>query len=732
MKTVKQLLRQPLKTGIGIVFMTMAAAIVCLCVGQAVAAQATEKELNRRFSTVAIPMVQESLDGVVTRDSFLMDEEFLTWLDKMAAEHPDIVKQMAHHGILSAYIPELAPLNVTAEPYTTGSGAYYEVQPKPYAMPYNCAMLVITLDEVSQIEASQGTYPVENLTREDFDSDSDYIYWRYVDPNTEKVSVDSCYCMEITGTVTEVVSLADGYRNPVGRTARLSCIALTREELEAVELVPGEQYIVYGMDYVDEHWELISRKNANGRYNHLDLETYDPAKLRFLTEWEKLAYPEDVAVYDGIYLTELEYKELNAISMTLESPVSFVKYEEIRDEQTGKLLELVPQTDVSYTDENGETVSMRIDEYNRRYRIPTIAKLEGSVEDFLSADEGAQWQSALKIAGINNHAFTVIGVDRMDYLADFSLIKAFLTEGRDFTDEESESGARVCIIHETLAQANGIGVGDTITLNLYSTDYGLPYQTFRSDYRGILNPAASYYFSTTPIEETAEFTVVGVWRGILLWPDLRNVSVYSFSPNTVFVPCTSVQTEMETCNSVLFNTVVLENGQINAFHELVLASGYGGRLRYNDQDYESIAANFHNYETLGRQVLVIGAVLYTVLLALFLLLYPASQKKSVATMRSCGAGFARRFGHVLLSALGIAVPASVLGGWVGALLWDEMVAALQTSAESAVALQLEPDTLVILTAAQLLLATALSACTALFVAAPKRLSRRKTHRKSFY
>lgn len=743
MKSVRQLLRQPQKSVIGIALMTLAAAIVCLCVGQALAAHTTKETLNQRFSTVAIPLVQEEMDGGVTEDSFQLNEEMLAWLEKTAVEHPDILKQVARHGILSAYIPELTPLNITQEQYvptnvTWEDCEYYDYQESPYAMPYSCAMLVITLDEVNmkQIDAY---FSVENLTAEDFDSQSDYYEWLYLNEETEKVIVPSCYQVELTGTVTQVLSLADSYRNPVGRTARLTVTAPTLEEVEALNLVEGEQYIVYGMDYSDEHWKMIGGLNYNGKYDHLDLEHYDPTLFSYLTDWEKhfneqkaeqlpdqfghLQYI--VAEYDGVLLTYEQTLQINAITMTLDMPVSQVTYVPIRDEQTGKLLEVLPKTEVTYTDKNGQTVTISNEEYTRRYQIPTIARLEGGVEEFLNSEEGARWKAALSRDAVNNQVFAVIGVDRMDYLADFSLERSQIVEGRDFTAEEQASGARVCIIHESLAQANGLKVGDTITTNFYTTDYGLPYQQLYTDGKCLLNPSASFYFDTTPFVEIAEYTIVGIWRGEKLWPDVARVSEYAFSPNTIFVPKSSAQTSMETSNSVVMNTIVPQNGQIETFHELTVRSGYAGRFKYNDQGYSSIAANFHNYELLARQLLTVGTVIYTVLLLLYLLLYPGAQKNNVRTMQSFGAGFIRRFGHIMASSLAIVIPASALGGWVGTLLWDRMVLALQTTAESSVTLQIEPGTLAAVAAAQLIFALVLNICVAIFIAAPKGMSARR-------
>lgn len=735
MKALKQLLRQPLKSGIGLLLMTLAAAIVCLCVGQAMAAKSTEETLNKQFSTVGIPLVQESMEGFVTQDSFLVEDEFLAWQQNLAIQRPDIVKQVARHGTLSAYIPELVPLNFTQQKRPTDGNLWYSYQPTNEMMPYTCAMLVITLEEISEPVPVTASYQVEGLTADDFASQSDYYAWLYDNPDTEYVTVTEGYIVTLTGTVTDVVSLAEGYRDLVGRVARLTFHAPTLEEANALKLELGSQYIVYGMDYSDEHWKLISALNRDGFLDYLDLEHYKPELLHVLTEeelrdnamWAE-GFPEEmgnlkylIARYDTLYITQQEYLQLNSIYMTLAIPVPRIKYEEIRDEVTGNLLDLRPATEVSYTDSKGETVTYSFDEYTSRYRIPTIARLDGTVEDFLNSEAGELWQAALERSAVNHQSFLVMGVDKMDYLADFSLQRSQIVEGRPFSDEELEAGTRVCIIHDTLAEANGITLGDTITLNLYESDNGLPYQQDK----GVLNPAASFYFDTTPITETAEYTVVGIWHGQRLWPDVAEVSEYAFSPNTIFVPKSSVQTPMQYSNSIIYNTIVLQNAKLEEFHELAMNSGYAGRFKYNDQGYSVIAANFHNYDALAQQMLSVGVVVYVVLLMLFLFFYPCAQRKTVMLMQSFGAGFFRRFWFVCICSLGIVIPGSVLGGFFGNVLWDYVVMALQTSAESAVALQIQPGVLTQLALTQMLLAVIATVIVSVFVAVPRGMSSRR-------
>ena len=729
MKTIKQMLRQPLKTVSGVILMTLAVAVLCVCIGQALAVRTTTEDLARQFTTVAIPKGYDNEGGNLVPK---VDAQMLGWLEKAAQENPSVIKKIARSGILSAYIPELTPLNITMEKYvgdaTSGDIEFRFYQPSPYNRPYSCAMLVITLDEIGEPKEEMFSLPVENLGIKDFFSAEAWAQWY---TTAEKKTAIEGYTIELTGTVTDVVSLQSGYRDPVGRIARLTMTAPTLKELEALRLMPGEQYIVYGMDYADEFWKLIGTLNHDGQYDFAGLEPFDPAKLEIATEEDLEKYkvyyklsgnPLWLTVrgyYKGIALNEYEIWQMNAISMTLDMPVATTEYEPLRSPD-GKLRTLLPKEEITYTDLNGETVTVSLAKYKQQYQIPTIDKLEGTVENFLQSEEGALWQSALKRDAVNNHAFAVIGVDDLDYLTDFSLRKTKIVKGREFTVEEISNGARVCIIHEELALANGLQVGDTITPSFYAYDPGLPYQAVEKTGEA-LNPSASFYFDTTPFTETQTYTIVGICRGENTWPDVAE-NAYAFSANTIYIPSSAVRTPMETRNGLPFVSIILKNGQIQQFHELAMRAGYAGFFQYNDQGFAKIAENFHNYEELAVQVLLAGVVVYTILLVLFLLLYPGAQRKIVKTMETLGTSRSRRFGSVLLSSLIIIMPASAAGCLLGVQLWGTVVKQLQEFAAATLALQLESEALWMIAGVQLFMVVLLSISVAGLVTTPGRMS----------
>lgn len=736
MKTIRQLLRQPLKTLSGLLLMTIAASILCVCVGQAIAAQATKDDLDRRFTTVAIPSPQEDLEGT---ERVRVEQALLDWLEQMANEHPDIVKSANPSGVLSAYIPELLPYNYMREstPLTLSNiitpGGIHASSYNHYiaSEPYAGAMLVITLEEISQVQT-----PVEGYLNNEEKYSLDYgAYWEEHDMwlfyhhylcDANWRTIPNGYSVELVGTVTEVVALQDGLRDPVGMTARLTLTMPTAEQIQELNLVPGQQYVVYGVDYYDGYRFLEAHLNWEG-YSHVQLKPFDPSLLEELTEDEKRRYKEnglgDVVIkYNDVPLRQWEYERLNSIYMTLCMPINLIEYDQIRDEN-GTLLDLIPKTEVSYLDGKGQSHTVSAEEYNRLYAVPTIAPLNGTLEAFLASTEGALWQKALEQTQTNNHAFSVIGVEEIDQLAAFAVGDVKMADGREFTKEEVEGGTKVCILHEWIAEMAGLKIGDTVTLSFYEPDYGLPYQQGRGEGKNLCQPVAAYYFDTTPKMETAEYTIVGLWRGAAS-PD-ADENLYAFSANTVFVPRSSVQSPMEESDSVVLFSAALENGMIKQFHELAKQGGYAGRFKYFEQNYSEIAANFHNYVELARQILSVGAVLYVILLMLFLLLYPGAQKTAVNTMQSLGAGFLRRFTHVMASSIGIVIPASILGGLLGLWLWDTIVTLMQATAESTVALQFELITLAKIAGVQLILVLVLNMLVELFVAAPKGMSSRR-------
>lgn len=565
-----------------------------------------------------------------------------------------------------------------------------------------------------------------------------------------EVSIPYEATVELVGNVESVVALQEGYEDPTGRTVRLSLVMPDKDSIDTLNLTIGERYLVYGTDYLDGEWALegmISEK--------LNYQLKHPVEIRELNEdnfdyyseeelnlhisqtpggsvpiaryWYKNDN-EDEQWYDtrGIFviLFEEEMKWHNSVLMTLKDETLFGSLQQI-EYSDGNGTYPVMNLDRYITDENGNQEQITQEEYSALYSVPTIAHLTGSVEEFLASEEGALWAEKLEQTQVNYQAFAVIGVEKMGYIADFARETARIVEGRDFTAEELESGAKVCIISESLAAANGLSIGDTISPRFYNYDYNDPYQGFLADGKGVVNPSAySFTANTEWAGDAEEYVIVGLYRQDNAWCDV-SANLYSFTPNTIFAPKTSISSDMDYGTQGLFQTLVLHNGAIEEFRAIVDQAGYPDLFVFYDQEYTTISDSLQNYREVAQRAMLVGVAVYAVILTLFLLFYPGSQGKALATMTALGTQRKYKFAHVFMSGTGILIPGTVIGSALGMLLWQEMIDMIAGTVDTAVTLEMDVGIFLQIALSQLLLALVLTALIAIPMARTKGLSKRK-------
>ena len=111
--------------------------------------------------------------------------------------------------------------------------------------------------------------------------------------------------------------------------------------------------------------------------------------------------------------------------------------------------------------------------------------------------------------------------------------------------------------------------------------------------------------------------------------------------------------------------------------------------------------------------MLVGLAVYGVILALFLLLFPGSQRKALATMHALGAKRRQKIAQVFVSGAGILIPGTVIGAAAGALLWRRVTDALAESAGAGITLEMDGLTLLAVALGQLALACLLTLLLAL-------------------
>ncbi len=706
MKTIRQMCRQPAKLMAGIMIVSIAVALLCVCLGQSIAAHKTEAALEHHFTTVALPTIKYnyaesyfiSFSGdriPYTKWSQELPEDITAWIDQTVQTRTDLVETLASPGLASAYIPELTPDHLTNHTYhhpATGTVEARGPHELEATATYACTMLEVELTEVGEPEVTFISGTTEDGT---------------------EISVTTCVTVEMTGMIRRVLSLDDGYDDPTGRTIHLTLELPDMDSLDPLRLEAGQRYLVYGEDYLDGDWALRGMIADNLNLNltqPVEASEIDTDDIVLLSETDKQVLMEAngwtecplVASYMhgriNLRISYIEYALKDAATLTIRDEAAFGVYQYIRHETDGYPTLNWTRT---VTGENGESVQITEEEWQARYSIPTMVRLDGTAEEYLASAEGARWQQQLELMQVNHRAFPVIGVKKLGYIADFARGNARIVAGRDFTQEELHSGAKVCILSETVAAASGLTVGETITPQFYSYDLYDPNQPLVSESRGVVNPSAYRYTANTAFAPEEEYVIVGLYRQSNAWEDVSN-NVYSFTPNTIFVPHSSVPSDMDYGNQSFFQTLVLKNGAINAFRTAVNDAGYEGLFVFYDQGYTEIAQSLHDYQVVAQRAVLIGAVVYGVLMLLYLLFFPGSQKKPLSTMRALGTPRKKKVAHLLMISAGICVPGTVIGALAGMLLWQRVVETLAESAGAMVTMELDLAALWLVALSQLI------------------------------
>lgn len=631
MNSIRQLIRRPGKTILGILLIMLACTLLCVSIGQYFAAIQMQRQIEGEYTTIALPTNQfkreEVLDeqgesvGVTYSDS--QPREVQTFLSGLPEQFPEMVKSVESPGFLSGYCPAMNPINYEAVGFQTKGDGLTQIN----TVPYTCAMFVITVNQISDI-----------VEKEDAQ--------RY--GMTAKVE----------GTVQEVYMLQDGYADPTGRTIYLEVRVESEEAFRALNLQVGEPYLVYGTDYTDLDW-LLRCQIAYGKQEVYD--TISWSNITPLTEEEKKIHNENnvingieseiVALYQvnidgvefGMYLTEHDLTCIDSCSMTVCSNLGILR---------GQL----GQEEIQVYLEDG-VYNIPAEEYNKRYGRPGIVHLDGDVEEFLNTTEDSHWKSARDTIQINNHAFPVVATGNLRSIAQFGTQDALLSSGRMFSPEEYGQGSAVCVISESLAAQNGLSVGDSIPLRYYEMDRMLPGQT----YLKTGNPAPFFYSQDRGFcSEEREYEIVGLYRQKEEWSG----EAYAFTPNTIFVPQNSAQGKMETSDSGIFCTFVLKNGTIDAMEQEVAAAGFEGLLAYYDQGFSDIRASLSDYFSVSKMILLIGALSWTGLAAVFVFLFPGHQRREAERMWTLGTPRSWIVRHIVSGGIGILLPGVILGGLV--------------------------------------------------------------------
>lgn len=708
MKTVRQLLRQPMKTLFGVMLVATAVAVLCLCLGQSISAKETEQRLDNIYMSIALPSAEYTREA----DQWAMD---------YAVANPEIVESVGSPGLIGAYIPKLQPDNYTSHLDLTGMhNKNYLLLPDLNGQEYRSAMLEIVLTEL-------GTPSTQHAYLES-DNGGNLVAIQYID------APEAGAYVSFKGIIQTIVGLAEGYQDPTGFTVSSTLYMPSLEDLESLDLRVGERYLIYSTDYSDEDWWIRSRMTQDLReLNGKLFDAFDPDRLTVLSEEEVIRdifnerRNDIVAKYrfDGLIhgISRWEYDYIRSIRLFQQDISEMPNYTWEKDENRDPVVVILDYQ--TYTGKNGEAVTVTLEEYHDKYREPTIVHLEGTVEEFLTNEEGILWREALHNVEINSHAFPMIGVDDMLQIADYAQGKMEIVEGRSFTDDELTEGTKVCILSISLANLNGLCVGDKITVQVYENDPGVPYQINISEGEGSVNPVAYYYFDNTmDLEQAEEYTIIGFYQQDIEWGNVDD-NLYAFTPNTIFIPKASVDAQMEYGYAAFFRSFILQNGTIDEFRQTAAEAGFAGMFCFNDNGYSAIEDSMDAYRETAGRALKVGICVYGVMLLLYFVLFPVQQRRELTIMESLGANRASQIGCVIQSGLGIMAPGTVAGIALSLIMWQSITGRMAGNLEAVLEIEMQVSSMFAAAGIQLSAALILTLFVALLMTKNKSMMRKR-------
>jgi len=212
--------------------------------------------------------------------------------------------------------------------------------------------------------------------------------------------------VKLTTQVRDTVFLHQDYTER--NTLYLHCTFSSMEELEQLNLKVGSSYIVYGFDYIDNDLEL---RTDLASVLKIPLSAIDYTQISYdVTEW----FPGEngyVAVYKtGDRVLGLDLQDVESI----EAATLFVN-----NQDKGYFGDYYP-TGIDGTKGTTSTAILNA--------IPTIAPLDGTIDEFLLSNVGVLWSSCLEQAAVRNQSVPIIGTDMIESMLTFQQNDAYIVE----------------------------------------------------------------------------------------------------------------------------------------------------------------------------------------------------------------------------------------------------------------------------------------------------------------
>lgn len=300
-------------------------------------------------------------------------------------------------------------------------------------------------------------------------------------------------------------------------------------------------------------------------------------------------------------------------------------------------------------------------------------------DGFYETDTGERLLNLAETEGDWQYIQPVTGTNKTCLLMYFYNGDAYISEGRDISEEEYASGSKVCLAPASFMKNNGLSLGDKIKVQLLYTDTCLS-----AGSHFFLDGGSRYYSGTIDSEgnplkpfETSEYKVVGIYETVT--GGMNN----QFNPGAdeLIVPMESVRERdgrnLLACGPMTDETSSFQipNGTVDEF--LKGWAEYGTEeleFTFYDGGYTQLKAGIDHMRSISFLLLSAGVILICLLLFFFSHSFITKQAERTAIERSLGMTRAQCRNSILSGFLLLMFLGSLAGG-LGGREWSGRISA---------------------------------------------------------
>ena len=327
-----------------------------------------------------------------------------------------------------------------------------------------------------------------------------------------------------------------------------------------------------------------------------------------------------------------------------------------------------------------------------RNRSESLRQVPFPLQRYEDVQNDPLWTECVTASEYTCHSFGVVLTEDISMIPAWYNDGMYLNAGRMITDQEYQSGAKVCMVSARLAAQQGWQVGDKLDMHLYTYD-GF-FDTTATDGITKLPPALipQYQQSCGGFFEEDTYEIVGIYSQKDVVDTGKTAPEVYYNPwNAIYIPAKAAPNAPEGPIQPSLITIELKNGSINAFKAAVEEMGltdqvpgeYEIKFSYFDQGYDKIAGGLDEMNRNAKLLLGLSAALLAVTMILTAFLFSRQHKHSAGILRMLGGSKGQAFAAILTCAAAVVAAGGIVGTVLGGALTQSVGASILGDGASA-------------------------------------------------